>query len=160
MNDRLTPQTGADIGLRETLAARQLAFARQPCPSFAERRANLKAEAAAAPLPGPAWRRDEPRLRLPLAGRVEDARRPWLDARAQPRAVAREALDAAQPVLVLNHDAPFGGIGDSGMGTYHGAEGFRELSHAKTVFQRHRFFPIGLFYPPYGNVVHRLVLKL
>ncbi|MBS0441026.1 MAG: coniferyl aldehyde dehydrogenase [Proteobacteria bacterium] len=61
---------------------------------------------------------------------------------------------------VLNHDAPFGGIGNSGMGTYHGEEGFRELSHARTVFQRHRFFPIGLFYPPYGNLVQRLVLKL
>ena len=54
---------------------------------------------------------------------------------------------------------PFGGIGNSGMGTYHGEEGFRELSHAKAVFKRHRWFPIGLFYPPYGNLVQRLVLK-
>jgi len=61
---------------------------------------------------------------------------------------------------VLNHDAPFGGVGNSGMGTYHGEEGFRELSHARTVFQRHRFFPIGLFYPPYGSAVQRLVLRL
>lgn len=61
---------------------------------------------------------------------------------------------------VINHDAPFGGVGNSGMGSYHGVEGFRELSHAKTVFKRHRFFPIGLFYPPYGNFVQRLVLKL
>lgn len=61
---------------------------------------------------------------------------------------------------VINHDAPFGGVGNSGMGTYHGEEGFRELSHAKTVFKRHRFYPIGLFYPPYGNFVQRLVLKL
>jgi coniferyl-aldehyde dehydrogenase len=60
---------------------------------------------------------------------------------------------------VVNHDAPFGGIGNSGMGTYHGVEGFRELSHARTVFKRHRFFPIGLFYPPYGNLVQRLALK-
>ena len=61
---------------------------------------------------------------------------------------------------VINHDAPFGGIGNSGMGTYHGEEGFRELSHARTVFRRHRFFPIGLFYPPYGNLVQRLALRL
>jgi coniferyl-aldehyde dehydrogenase len=61
---------------------------------------------------------------------------------------------------VLNHDAPFGGIGHSGMGTYHGVEGFRELSHAKSVFKRHRFYPIGLFYPPYGNFVQRLVMRL
>ena len=61
---------------------------------------------------------------------------------------------------VVNHDAPFGGVGNSGMGTYHGEEGFCELSHAKTVFKRHRFFPIGLFYPPYGNFVQRLALRL
>ncbi|RZT94919.1 coniferyl aldehyde dehydrogenase [Rivibacter subsaxonicus] len=60
---------------------------------------------------------------------------------------------------VVNHDAPFGGIGNSGMGTYHGEEGFRELSHAKTVFKRQRFFPIDLFYPPYGNFVQHLALK-
>lgn len=46
------------------------------------------------------------------------------------------------------------------MGYYHGEEGFRELSHAKTVFKRHRFFPIDLFYPPYGNLVQRLVMKV
>lgn len=57
---------------------------------------------------------------------------------------------------VVNHAAPFGGIGNSGMGSYHGEEGFRALSHARTVFKRHRFFPIGLFYPPYGRLVQRL----
>ncbi|HSV54324.1 MAG TPA: coniferyl aldehyde dehydrogenase [Burkholderiaceae bacterium] len=61
---------------------------------------------------------------------------------------------------VLNHDAPFGGVGNSGMGSYHGEEGFRELSHARTVFKRHRWFPVGLFYPPYGNFVQRLILRL
>ncbi|MEJ8845828.1 coniferyl aldehyde dehydrogenase [Variovorax rhizosphaerae] len=61
---------------------------------------------------------------------------------------------------LINHDAPFGGTGNSGMGNYHGEEGFRELSHAKTVFKRHRFFPIGLFYPPYGTFVQRLVMKV
>ncbi|MEB6676404.1 coniferyl aldehyde dehydrogenase [Acinetobacter haemolyticus] len=59
---------------------------------------------------------------------------------------------------VVNHDAPFGGIGNSGMGTYHGIEGFRELSHAKTVFIRHRFFPTQLFYPPYGTWIQKLAL--
>jgi coniferyl-aldehyde dehydrogenase len=61
---------------------------------------------------------------------------------------------------VINHDAPFGGVGNSGMGNYHGEEGFRELSHAKTVFKRHRWFPIDLFYPPYGNLVQRLSLRV
>ncbi|MDN8618585.1 coniferyl aldehyde dehydrogenase [Variovorax ginsengisoli] len=61
---------------------------------------------------------------------------------------------------VFQHDLPFGGIGNSGMGTYHGEEGFRELSHAKSVFKRQRWFPIGLFYPPYGNLVQRLSMRL
>lgn len=60
---------------------------------------------------------------------------------------------------VVNHDAPFGGIGNSGMGSYHGEEGFRELSHAKTVFARHRFFPTQLFYPPYGTWVQKLAIR-
>ncbi len=60
----------------------------------------------------------------------------------------------------FNHDEPFGGVGNSGMGSYHGIEGFRELSHARTVFKRHRLFPTGLFYPPYGNFVQRMVMRL
>ncbi|WP_082880369.1 aldehyde dehydrogenase family protein, partial [Oleiphilus sp. HI0128] len=60
----------------------------------------------------------------------------------------------------FNHDMPFGGVGNSGMGSYHGEEGFRELSHARSTFQRHRFFPIGLFYPPYGTIIQKLSMKL
>jgi coniferyl-aldehyde dehydrogenase len=60
---------------------------------------------------------------------------------------------------VLNHDAPFGGIGASGTGSYHGEEGFREMSHARTVFRRNRFFPIWLFYPPYGTAIQRLIFR-
>ena len=59
----------------------------------------------------------------------------------------------------INHDAPFGGIGNSGIGNYHGEEGFRELSHARTVFQRRRWFPTQLFHPPYGSFVQRLAMK-
>jgi coniferyl-aldehyde dehydrogenase len=61
---------------------------------------------------------------------------------------------------VVNHDLPFGGIGTSGMGNYHGAEGFRELSHGKAVFAERRWFPIELFHPPYGSWVQRLALRL
>ncbi len=60
---------------------------------------------------------------------------------------------------VFQHDLPFGGIGNSGMGSYHGEEGFRTLSHGKSVFKRHRFFPVALFYPPYGNLVQRLAMR-
>jgi coniferyl-aldehyde dehydrogenase len=33
------------------------------------------------------------------------------------------------------HDAPFGGVGASGMGHYHGREGFLQFSHARSVYQ-------------------------
>ncbi|NQD74414.1 coniferyl aldehyde dehydrogenase [Pseudomonas sp. CM27] len=51
------------------------------------------------------------------------------------------------------HDAPFGGVGASGMGHYHGREGFLEFSHARTVFQAAGHDPRaewGLL-PPYGE---------
>ncbi|KEY90599.1 aldehyde dehydrogenase [Candidatus Photodesmus katoptron] len=38
-------------------------------------------------------------------------------------------------------DAPFGGIGDSGIGQYHGIEGFKAFSQAKTVFSTPNWFP-------------------
>ncbi|QBR01463.1 coniferyl aldehyde dehydrogenase [Paraburkholderia pallida] len=59
----------------------------------------------------------------------------------------------------MNHALPFGGVGMSGMGNYHGEEGFRELSHAKAVFSEHRWFPVELFHPPYGRAVQRAVLR-
>lgn len=61
---------------------------------------------------------------------------------------------------VVSHDAPFGGIGASGMGNYHGEEGFRELSHARTVFTRRWFYPSHLLHPPYGGWVQRLLLRV
>ncbi|OAJ59726.1 coniferyl aldehyde dehydrogenase [Paraburkholderia ginsengiterrae] len=61
---------------------------------------------------------------------------------------------------VVNHDLPFGGIGTSGMGNYHGAEGFRELSHGKAVFVERSWFPVRVFHPPYGGLVQRLSHRL
>ena len=44
---------------------------------------------------------------------------------------------------------PFGGLGESGMGKYHGQAGFELFSHQKTIFKKTRFFDIPLRYPPY-----------
>ncbi|MDW7640061.1 aldehyde dehydrogenase family protein, partial [Klebsiella pneumoniae] len=45
-------------------------------------------------------------------------------------------------IHVAQDDLPFGGIGPSGMGAYHGIEGFRSMSHAKGVFDQGRWnFP-------------------
>lgn len=61
---------------------------------------------------------------------------------------------------VVNHAAPFGGVGNSGMGSYHGIEGFRELSHARTVFTRRRFFPTRPLRPPYGGLLQKLARRM
>lgn len=61
---------------------------------------------------------------------------------------------------VAADDAPFGGIGPSGMGHYHGKEGFLTLSHAKTVLSRGKFLNTGkLVHPPYGGFIQRMLMK-
>ena len=47
-------------------------------------------------------------------------------------------------------DLPFGGVGASGMGAYHGVEGFKSLSHAKGVFEQSRWNLTGALRPPFG----------
>ncbi|WP_019029983.1 aldehyde dehydrogenase family protein [Colwellia piezophila] len=61
---------------------------------------------------------------------------------------------------VANDDLPFGGVGASGMGQYHGAEGFKTFSHAKSVLARGRISFTSLLFPPFGKKIHQLVYKL
>ena len=58
---------------------------------------------------------------------------------------------------IAQHGLPFGGVGASGMGGYHGEAGFRTFSHLKPVFRQARFNGAGLFNPPYGKRFHRLL---
>ncbi len=46
---------------------------------------------------------------------------------------------------------PFGGVGESGMGTYHGEAGFRTFSHQRSVLQRSFWLDLPLRYPPYAG---------
>lgn len=50
-------------------------------------------------------------------------------------------------------DLPFGGVGQSGMGHYHGHEGFLTFSKLKPVFAQKRISTARWFYPPYGKLV-------
>jgi len=61
---------------------------------------------------------------------------------------------------VANDDLPFGGIGASGMGQYHGIEGFKTFSHGKSVLSRGRISFASLLFPPFGTKIHQLVYKL
>ena len=60
---------------------------------------------------------------------------------------------------VAQHDLPFGGVGASGMGHYHGREGFLEFSKLRPVFTNPRLSMLHLFYPPYTQL-HRRLLDL
>jgi acyl-CoA reductase-like NAD-dependent aldehyde dehydrogenase len=52
---------------------------------------------------------------------------------------------------------PFGGVGPSGMGRYHGYDGFLTFSNQKGVFRQARLNAMALFRPPYGRMFERLV---
>ncbi|WDY58309.1 coniferyl aldehyde dehydrogenase [Pseudomonas sp. PSKL.D1] len=102
----------------------------------------------------------------------------YINQRPRPLALYYFGYDRAEQAHVLRHshsggvclndtllhvaqdDLPFGGIGPSGMGHYHGHEGFLTFSKAKAVLAKQRINAARLIYPPYGKALQRLVYKL
>jgi acyl-CoA reductase-like NAD-dependent aldehyde dehydrogenase len=60
----------------------------------------------------------------------------------------------------VQEELPFGGVGTSGMGAYHGEAGFRTFSHARSVFRQARFNGAGMTKAPYGGRMNRLLSML
>jgi coniferyl-aldehyde dehydrogenase len=60
----------------------------------------------------------------------------------------------------VQEELPFGGVGASGMGAYHGEAGFRTFSHARSVFHQARLNGAGMTRPPYGSRMNRLLSML
>src|SRR5450830_1403916 len=58
---------------------------------------------------------------------------------------------------VGQHDLPFGGVGESGMGHYHGVEGFHTFSELRPVFYQARYSALKLLWPPYGKLASRIL---
>ena len=58
---------------------------------------------------------------------------------------------------VSQEELPFGGIGASGMGHYHGHEGFKTFSKAKSIFKQSRFAGTKLMYPPHNKFANWLL---
>ena len=56
-----------------------------------------------------------------------------------------------------NPNLPFGGINNSGLGSYHGKYGFDELSHQKSIMKSSYFSPFKLILPPYSQFKKNLV---
>jgi coniferyl-aldehyde dehydrogenase len=115
-----------------------------------------------------------PLLPIVAYDRVEDALA-YINARARPLALYwfGQNKQAEQQVLTQTHaggvtvndciwhlgqeDQPFGGVGASGSGSYHGEWGFRTFSKEKPVFRQARFAGTRLFSPPYGKTFERLL---
>ena len=57
---------------------------------------------------------------------------------------------------VPQHDIPFGGVGGSGMGHYHGYEGFVTFSKLRPIFYQAGFSFMQLLRPPYGKFATRV----
>ena len=107
-----------------------------------------------------------------------DAAIDYVNARERPLALYHFDLDAARTERVLDRtiaggvcvndtilhiaqsNLPFGGIGPSGMGAYHGHEGFLALSKRKPVFYQSRLSSMALFKPPYRGLADRLAAFL
>jgi aldehyde dehydrogenase (NAD+) len=56
----------------------------------------------------------------------------------------------------INMNAPFGGVGASGMGSYHGKAGFNDFSHHKTIMVKPMWFELFLKYPPHRKFYLRI----
>ena len=60
-------------------------------------------------------------------------------------------------VFMANHNLPFGGVGNSGMGKYHGSSGFDSFSNEKGVLDRPSYYEPPFKYLPYTNWKYKLI---
>jgi coniferyl-aldehyde dehydrogenase len=116
---------------------------------------------------------------LPLRGYTDlNAVVASINAGPRPLAVYPFSNDSAQVQMLLDrvmsggvsvndalfhvgqHDLPFGGVGDSGMGHYHGHEGFETFSKMRPVFYQARFSSLKFLMPPYGKFADRVLAFL
>ena len=58
---------------------------------------------------------------------------------------------------IAHENLPFGGVGESGWGAYHGETGFLRFTQQKPVLLQSRWAAAGLFYPPYGATFDRVM---
>jgi aldehyde dehydrogenase (NAD+) len=60
-------------------------------------------------------------------------------------------------VHLTNPELPFGGIGNSGIGNYHGRYGFDAFSHFKSIMKSGTWFDLKRKYPPYSQAAYRMI---
>jgi aldehyde dehydrogenase (NAD+) len=57
---------------------------------------------------------------------------------------------------LVNPNLPFGGVGESGIGSYHGFNGFGCFSHKKSILKAASWFDLSLIYPPYQGKIKNI----
>jgi len=85
------------------------------------------------------------------------AQNPAVIARVQRETTSGGLVINGTVIHLTNPNLPFGGVGASGMGRYHGEYGFRTFSHERAVLIEGGRSSIRLMYPPYGRPVPRLL---
>ena len=61
---------------------------------------------------------------------------------------------------VSNHYMPFGGVGSSGMGSYHGKFGFDTFSHKKSIVWSKTMIDLPIRYAPFNQLKFRILKKI
>lgn len=61
---------------------------------------------------------------------------------------------------IANHHLPFGGVGGSGMGNYHGEHGFKTFSHQKSIVKKTFWFEPSMKYAPYTDGKLKLLRRI
>ena len=54
----------------------------------------------------------------------------------------------------------FGGVGESGMGAYHGREGFETFSHRKSIVDKKTWLDLPIRYQPYSSTLYEKLLHI
>jgi coniferyl-aldehyde dehydrogenase len=85
--------------------------------------------------------------------------------RAHQEQVLRETISGGVTINdallhIAQENLPFGGVGDSGSGAYHGEYGFRLFSKEKPVFEQSRLAGTRLIRPPYGKITDSVIRAL
>jgi aldehyde dehydrogenase (NAD+) len=60
-------------------------------------------------------------------------------------------------IHLANPNLPFGGVGQSGLGNYHGVFGFRNFSHERAILRQGFIDTLKAFYPPYTDTVKKII---
>lgn len=122
----------------------------------------MKEEIFGPVLPVLTWRTQEEALSLihrlgkPLALYIFSSREKNIEAILANTTSGGAAVNNVM-VHLANHDLPFGGVGGSGQGSYHGEAGIRAFSHERSVLRQGMPAGMRLLFPPYTDAKKRLV---